>query len=104
MHFKIFRLFTLYIYLDGLSSGKIGDDIRKLIKIAPRKKPKIINYEPIQAVGFPILSEGMINDLSTDQKNLYKRCLALQTGVCDDSLALTRTGNLTSARWLTKGE
>ena len=42
------------------------------------------------------------NELSTDQRYLYDMCIAVQSGVVNQNLAVKSPGNINHARWLTR--
>ena len=50
------------------------------------------------------LSEDVVNDLSKDQKLLYKRCCAVRSGVLTRDVALCKSGPICHSRWLTTAE
>ena len=42
------------------------------------------------------------NELCTDQRYLYDMCIALQSGVVNQNVAVKSPGNINHARWLTR--
>jgi hypothetical protein len=50
---------------------------------------------------FPALSEDIVDDLSWDQKYLYRICMALIAGVVEDDLAAIEPGPPCVSRWNT---
>lgn len=50
------------------------------------------------------LSPEVVKDLSTDQKQFYKRCKAAKTGILPREVALCKSGNVVHSRWLTTAE
>ena len=50
------------------------------------------------------LSEDVVNDLSRDQKLLYKRCCAVRSGVLTREVALCKSGQICHSRGVTTAE
>ena len=80
------------------SMGMIGKDLG----FDPKNKP-ILNFSTIPGK-VSTLPEDIISDLSTDQKYLYKACIAIQNGVDSHKLFLesSQPGCLNNGTWLTK--
>ena len=50
------------------------------------------------------LPDDIIDGLSTDQKTAYKRIPAVKSGILSKEVASLKTGELSTARWLTSGD
>ena len=64
-------------------------------------KRRVVEYDKIASINFPILPDEVVKDLSTDQKYLYEICEAVISGSCSSTLALKNPGPLSHARFLT---
>ena len=93
-----------FILLDGLSSGAIGQSIRQMVK-NPRSKPEPAKFDSIECPGFPNLDHRLKDRqwLNSDMLNVYLRAKALISGMLTEKIADQILGNITGARWLTKG-
>lgn len=86
----------LFRHLDGRTTGPrafkgpIGQQLKDSIKLT------IVKFKKISCK-LPTLPK----DISTDQKYLYNMCLAISTGKCSETLAMTLPGNICHSRWLT---
>ena len=92
-------LFQLH---DGKTSGPnsfkgpLGKQLEdNLTKFPPVKFARIKNKD------FPNIPVDVVDDLSTDQRYLYRICCAIQEGQLENGLADCQPGPLNMARWLT---
>lgn len=98
LHLNELPLRHLFNKLDGKTSGpgSYNGPIGKLLEKCETKP--VVDYVAISSQ-LPVINA---DDLSTDQKYLYKICTAVITGKCPDDLAHKSPGKLSHARWLTK--
>ena len=69
----------------------------------PFNKGEIAKFDNIECWDYPTLSDEDVKTLNTDQQRLYLKAWAVIKGECDQRLAQLKSGNVTSARWLTTG-
>ena len=93
----------LVIDLDGPTSGKdsFSGPVGKLAKRAD-SLPPASHFEAISP-GIPMrsLPPAVVNDLSTDQKFLYKITTCIHNSSADISIYSTKIGPMDHSRWLT---
>lgn len=88
LHMNELPLRKLFILLDGvqigpdLYSGPIGELLLKCFELP------VVKFKRIVSDDFPVLSDEVLKDLSTDQKYLYEICHAVQSGCCPPSLTM----------------
>ena len=72
----------------------------------PYNKPLPVAYTSIEASDFPNLDYWLKDKkwLNSDLKNIYLRAKALISGDLSPELAVQKTGNISGARWVTKGK
>jgi hypothetical protein len=98
-HLNELLLRHLILEIDGGTTsptsyaGTIGKAIEKCENLP------ICRFKCIKNDNFPIVSN--FEDLSTDQKLLYKFCISIMEGNCSESLAQRKPGPISHARWLT---
>ncbi|ESN96663.1 hypothetical protein HELRODRAFT_163757 [Helobdella robusta] len=90
----------LFLALDGCTSGprEYSGPIGK--QLATYKNKTTLLFQPLTG-HLPDLTKNVVNELSTDQKYLYKICQTVLTGSCSSELANRQPGNLSHSRWLT---
>ncbi|KAK2577113.1 hypothetical protein KPH14_011881 [Odynerus spinipes] len=49
----------------------------------------------------PEIEQNVVDQMSTDQKYLYKICQAVGAGICSSELANCQPGKMAHSRWLT---
>ena len=87
-------------HVDGATSGPssfkgtIGKEITN--DLTPLS---FIYYTPIMG---KVNEISYRNELSTDQRYLYDMCIAVQSGVVNQNLAVKYPGNIHHLRWLTR--
>ena len=106
LHINELPLRHLVIGLDGPTSsvtgwtgpiGKILSQVNKMTRLAV--------FEPIpQLEPLMVLSDDILQSMSTDSSLCYKLVKAAQSGVLDPELANRLVGNLSHSRWLTTGQ
>lgn len=90
-----------FLELDGattgpkLFSGPIG---KQLVGV---EKTAINSFKNFFSDDLPVLTQSVINDLSEDQKYLYKICHAIQKGSIEAGLTMSSPGTLVHSRFLT---
>ena len=92
--------------LDGKTCSKTGfsGPLGKMLSNVEDMEPNF-NFKRIDVGPDMIkLSEDVVNDLSWDQKLLYKRCCAVRSGVLPRDVALCKSGPICHSRWLTTAE
>ena len=93
---------ALFYYYDGKPvgpehwSGPIGKSIKNRVSSLP-----IVAFQPIKFDDFPVLPDEVVQDLSWDQKYLYRICMALIRGTVEDDLAAIEPGPPCVSRWNT---
>ena len=98
LHLNKLPLRNLFNKFDGVATGPsshtgpIGKSLENCEKLP------IVNYEKVQSE----LPEIKFEDLSTDQKCIYKIKMAVISGKCSDDLTNRSPGKMSHARWLTK--
>ena len=106
IHTNELPLRELIVKLDGpyISKSGFSGPIGKLIEKVNHLEINF-NFEPIR-LEEPIieLTEEVINKMSTDQKNSYRKLKAVSSGNLPEDLAATKCGNICQSRWLTTGE
>lgn len=98
LHMNELPLRHLFIHIDGSTSGpltfsgEIGQQLEKC------EKKSVIQFQPIPGE----LPEVSTQDISSDQKYLYRIVAAVITGVFPEDLKSKSPGKMSHARWLTR--
>ena len=106
LHTNELLLKELIVKLDGpyISKSGFSGSIGKLIENINNLEPNF-NFDPVK-LEEPIieLTEKVVNNMSTDQKNAYRKLHAVTSGNLSKELVATKCGNVCQSRWLTTGE
>ena len=106
LHTNELGLRALIEKYDGKTCSKTGfsGPLGKLLSQVKFMKP-CYTFKKIEVGPEMInLSPQVVSELSTDQKNFYKRCLAAKTGILPREVALCKSGTIVHSRWLTTAE
>ena len=93
---------AVFYFYDGKNKGPqhwrgpVGTSIKDTVSSLP-----VVAFQPISSPDFPTLSSELVEDLSWDQKYLYRICLAVITGRLEDDLAAIEPGPPCVSRWNT---
>ena len=93
---------AIFHHYDGTTSGpsSFSGPIGKQLKEELSSR-EVSEFQAIPFSEFPILGDEVIEDLSWDQKLLYKYCWAVISGTCSADTALLEPGPVFHSRWLT---
>lgn len=98
LHFNELPYRHLFENLDGITTGPAsfsGPIGKKLIGC---EKNPVVEYEPIQSKSSIDITKA---NLSKDQQYLLDIVKAINSGICDNDLAVKDPGPLSHSRWLT---
>ena len=93
---------AVFYYYDGKPngpehwSGPIGKSIKGTLSGTP-----VVTFQPVPFPDFPGLPDEVVDDLSWDQKYLYRISMGVITGVVTDDLAAIEPGPPCVSRWNT---
>ena len=93
---------AVFYFYDGKTkgpehwSGPVGSSIKANVSSLP-----VVSFQTIPSPDFPSLPDVVVDDLSWDQKYLYRICLAVITGSVEDDLAAIEPGPACVSRWNT---
>lgn len=102
LHCNELPLRHVFVEIDGTTkspdafSGKIGKELS-----GSASDWSVEKFKPIANQTFPLLSNDVVDDLSTDQHYAYKICWAVILGHVDIDLELLEIGPMFHSRWLT---
>ena len=106
LHTNELGLRVLIEKFDGKTCSKTGfsGPLGKLLSQVKFMKP-CYTFKKIE-VGPPLieLPPQVLSEISTDQKNFYRRCIAAKTGILPREVALCKSGTIVHSRWLTTAE
>ena len=95
----IIKLDGPYIPKSGWT-GPIGKLMEKVCELETN-----CNFTPFKDTASLVhLPDDIIDGLSTDQKTAYKHIQAVKSGILSKEVANLKTGELSTARWLTSGD
>lgn len=86
--------------LDGPTNGPKGYSGPIGVALTDCEKRSVVSFRPIVG-SLPLISEDVVNDLSEDQKYLYKMCKVVESGHCPPQVADCQPGKMSHSRWLT---
>ena len=93
---------AVFYFYDGKTkgpehwTGPVGRSIKATVSTLP-----VVAFQQIPSPDFPSLPDVVVDDLSWDQKYLYRICLAVITGSVEDDLAAIEPGPACVSRWNT---
>ena len=79
-------------------SGPIGRQLNGAVS-----EWKVVKFKSIPNSKFPVITNSLMDDLSSDQYYAYRICSAVMLGSVDAILEFLELGELNHSRWLTLG-
>ncbi|KAF0706458.1 Uncharacterized protein FWK35_00034701, partial [Aphis craccivora] len=98
LHMNELSLRHLFVHIDGSTTGSqtFSGEVGKQLESCEKKS--VVQFQPISAE----LPELLIENLSSDQKYLYRIVSSVITGIFPEDLKNKSPGKMSHARWLTR--
>ena len=104
LHLNELPLTHVFQNLDGITSGPysfsgpIGRQLNGAVS-----EWKVVKFKSIPNPKFPVISNSLMDDLSSDQYYAYRICSAVMLGSVNANLEFLEVGELNHSCWLTLG-